>query len=149
MPYATTVISRTRDMLEGGFLKTPPAWWSTVNAYPPISANARTFVQRDAADLPAFEPTRPNRRDFRGRRQHLQPIVYELTDQLRDRFYRDHPWEGARPQTLVEGPTTASDLSQSASLGVNGKAWTRLRQRVVKPAADECVAGLELMLASN
>ncbi|TRM65932.1 mitochondrial ribosomal protein S25-domain-containing protein [Schizophyllum amplum] len=56
-----------------------------------------------------------------------------LEDDIRRQFFRDHPFETFRPTTLVEGKNIA------APNPVNGKMWTRLRQRGHNPRAEDAV----------
>ncbi|KAL7271202.1 mitochondrial ribosomal small subunit component [Rhizina undulata] len=96
-------------MLETGRLKDEPAWYRVVAAIPPTT----TLVRSLPADFSEQEedPTstsssfqKPNK-TRRGRKPNglfrPQEIVYP-EDRLRQRFFRDHPWELARPRILVE-----------------------------------------------
>ncbi|CAG8624738.1 3851_t:CDS:2 [Cetraspora pellucida] len=67
-------------LLAGGVYKIPPIWFPVMKTVPPGSSVLRSPLQ------------------FRKR---PQKIVYE-EDSLRRRFYRDHPYELLRPQSLIE-----------------------------------------------
>ncbi|CDU24418.1 related to RSM25-mitochondrial ribosomal protein, small subunit [Sporisorium scitamineum] len=115
-------------LLESGFLKQPPAWFEAVNNHPPVTVPARHPLQRPDEDLPArlraSRQTAPAKvgsssktaasgtygRDTTNSKKKSRtltpklapkPIVYD-EDKIRQQFFRDHPWEAYRPQTLVE-----------------------------------------------
>jgi small subunit ribosomal protein S23 len=60
------------------------------------------------------------------------PIHY-IEDDVRRQFFRDHPFESFRPVTLVESGNVADEHP------INGKEWTRLRQRGRNPTAEDVV----------
>lgn len=60
------------------------------------------------------------------------PVVY-LEDRIRQRFFLDHPFEAFRPRTLVE------QREIQAEHPIQGKEWTRLRQRGRNPSSEEYV----------
>lgn len=57
-------------------------------------------------------------------------IVY-AEDEIRRQFFRDHPFEAYRPQSLAEGETVQDEPEP------RGKAWTELRQRSIVPTSEE------------
>jgi len=73
--------------------KVPPPWLKAVESIPPTETLTRTY---------AVQHTVPNPRAKRPSRLYRPtPIVYP-EDQLRKDFYKDHPWELARPRIIME-----------------------------------------------
>lgn len=58
----------------------------------------------------------------------------ELQDQLRQTFYKDHPFEAFTGINLVEQDKV---LTESAKPGPAGVEWTELRQRSSNPSPEE------------
>ena len=134
MPYATDVIAATGRLLRSGLLKRPPAWWSTVQAHPPAPASFARAHRRDedASRPPRVWRARDRRRDrLRPSKPTLPEIRFALEDEIRLRFYADHPWEAARGHHVVE-----ADALEDAPYG---KDWIRLQDRSSNPLAEECV----------
>lgn len=73
---------------------------------------------------------RPPPRAANSKNNRPLPIVFP-EDQLRLKFFRDHPFEAYRPVYLVEGE------SIQAERGPKGEAWTELSQRTTIPTAEE------------
>jgi small subunit ribosomal protein S23 len=70
----------------------------------------------------------------------VMPIVY-LEDRVRQRFFLDHPFEAFRPRTLVEQREIAREHP------IQGKDWTRLRQRGRNPNSEEYANFISIYLA--
>ena len=71
----------------------PPPWLKAVEAIPPSETLVRTYpVQHQPLNPKMHKP----RRTFVP-----QQISYE-EDDLRGTFFRDHPWELARPRIITE-----------------------------------------------
>ncbi|CAK7198006.1 mitochondrial ribosomal small subunit component [Sporothrix eucalyptigena] len=70
-----------------------PAWLKAIETIPPAEVITRTIP---IAHHPPNPKLRKPRRTYRP-----QKIVYE-EDELRQTFYRDHPWELARPRVVLE-----------------------------------------------
>lgn len=82
-------------MLETGRLQREPPWYRVVGAIPPTTSLVRTIpvqLQEKRLRKSARKPSRT----FTP-----QKIVYP-EDELRTQFFKDHPWELARPRILVE-----------------------------------------------
>ncbi|WFD18405.1 mitochondrial ribosomal small subunit component [Malassezia caprae] len=114
----TQTVSR---LLQGGYMKAPPAWYEATLRHPPLVPPPHHTRQRPDEDLPRSQQSSAMRQPHEraaaiGGRSKLnsrkkirsqmpplrpQPIVYEA-DRIRRQFFRDHPWETARPQTLAE-----------------------------------------------
>jgi small subunit ribosomal protein S23 len=82
-------------MLETGRLRVEPPWYRVVGAIPPTTTIVRT--------PPVQLQEKKQRKSARKPSRMFQPqrIVYP-EDELRTRFFQDHPWELARPRILVE-----------------------------------------------
>ena len=113
----TQTVSR---LLQGGYVKSPPAWYAPTLQYPPATQAPRQPRARPDEDLPrSLRSDSPAQRRLaelpngRSRMNSLkkvrsqiptlraQPIVYDA-DRVRRQFFRDHPWEARRARTLVE-----------------------------------------------
>ena len=114
----TQTVSR---LLEGGYVKKPPAWYEPTLRHPPAIIPPRQENQRPDSDLPRSlrsearqsvleaanaKQGRSNMNSRKKLRAQLpplrpQPIVYDA-DRIRRQFFRDHPWEAKRAATLVE-----------------------------------------------
>lgn len=109
----TQTVSR---LLEGGYVKKPPAWYEPTLRHPPALVPPRQSRQRPDSDLPRAlqrearealahheRPHMNSRKKLRSQMPPLrpQPIVYDA-DRIRRQFFRDHPWEAKRATTLVE-----------------------------------------------
>lgn len=113
----TQTVSR---LMQGGYIKTPPAWYAPTLHYPPATPAPRQPRMRPDDDLPrSLQSSAPAQRrleslphgrsrmnshkKIRSQQPSLraQPIVYDA-DRVRRQFFRDHPWEARRPRMLVE-----------------------------------------------
>ena len=72
-----------------------PAWYKAVQAIPPAESIVRTLPVRHSPPAAATKRRKP-KKVFRP-----QKIQY-VEDTLRSTFFKDHPWELARPRILVE-----------------------------------------------
>jgi small subunit ribosomal protein S23 len=70
-----------------------PAWYRVVSNIPP----AQTIVRPAAAQLQKPDPKQRRPRNV----YRPQRIVFP-EDALRQNFYKDHPWELARPRIVLE-----------------------------------------------
>lgn len=74
-------------------VRTPPAWLQTVETIPPTEVLTRPY---------AIQHTAPNPRAKKPRKLFRPTRIVYPEDQLRKDFYRDHPWELARPRIILE-----------------------------------------------
>lgn len=108
-------------LLEGRYLKSPPAWYDATIQHPPTNPPPLFSRERPDSDLPrsmqsSVQRARQDAANKAGRRSVVnkrkklrsqmpplrpQPIVYEA-DRVRRQFFRDHPWEAKRPAILTE-----------------------------------------------
>ncbi|KAI1294391.1 mitochondrial ribosomal protein S25 [Xylaria venustula] len=70
-----------------------PIWYNVVESIPPSETVTRTYPPQHKKHNPT---TRKPSRMFQP-----QQLVYE-EDELRRQFYKDHPWELARPRMIIE-----------------------------------------------
>ena len=82
-------------MLETGRLQAEPPWYRVVGNVPPTTTLVRTLPVK----LQEKKLTKSHRKVPGLYRPHK--IVYP-EDELRQRFFREHPWELARPRIVVE-----------------------------------------------
>ncbi|CAI6041625.1 unnamed protein product [Clonostachys chloroleuca] len=116
-------------ILQNKPIPTPP-WFEVVNSVPPSENAVRTVALRHRA--PSKKATKP-RNLYRP-----QQITYP-EDSLRSTFYKDHPWELARPRNIVE--TDGRDAQRYD--------WSRgLRQRGMQ-LSGESVVQRQLWLMEN
>ena len=121
---ASQVHKQASRLLKAGYLKREPAWFQAVLDHPPLPLPARAPPSRSEFDLP-----RSLKKPAAVAEKPLE-IAY-LEDELRRQFFRDHPFEAFRPTTLVEGREIEGQHP------VQGKVWTRLRQRTRNPKPEE------------
>lgn len=142
---ASKVHQQVARLVNAGLLTAPP-WYQAVLDHPPLPLPPRMTPQRASFDLPS--PTKkkeappPNDALSPSKRRHSnmkhlrppqvlpQPIEY-LEDHVRRQFFKDRPFEAFRARTLVEDGAIEDEHS------INGKEWTRLRQRGRNPLPEE------------
>lgn len=129
------------NQLASGKTKKLPQWVDVVGDVPPTQVLVRNqppqhqlFRQRVKTNAKGkqevvFEaqekPVKPKKAS-----RMFQPVEIKYEeDQLRREFFRDHPWELARPRILVEG--TGKDFEQHD--------WTKLEQPGKKTDGERCV----------
>lgn len=88
-----TVTTQMNHRIFKDFPVQQPVWYKVIESIPPSETVIRP--------LPPQHRT-PNPRVRRASRMFQpQQLVYE-EDGLRQQFYRDHPWELARPRMIIE-----------------------------------------------
>ena len=106
------VYQAATQLLETRAIAQPPPWYTTIGSVPP--GEILTRVQP-----PQHRDTRPHKR-ARKPSKLFQPQYLEYEeDQLRREFYKDHPWELARPRIVLE--VDGKDAQ--------GQDWSMLRQK--------------------
>lgn len=70
-----------------------PAWLPAIEAIPPTEILTRPY---------AVQHTMPNQRAKKPSRLFRPTRIVYPEDQLRKDFYKDHPWELARPRIILE-----------------------------------------------
>ncbi|KAF7551992.1 hypothetical protein G7Z17_g4632 [Cylindrodendrum hubeiense] len=88
-----TVTQELNQRILGSSASNPPPWYNIMTSVPPAESLVRTLSpNRWATNPKAKKP----KNLFRPQR-----IAY-LEDSLRNTFYKDHPWELARPRVILE-----------------------------------------------
>lgn len=83
------------QLMPGYNVPTPP-WFAVMNSVPPSETLVRNVTPRHRAPSPKSNKASKPKRLFRP-----QTIAYP-EDALRTSFYKDHPWELARPRVVLE-----------------------------------------------
>lgn len=81
--------------LESGRFKAEPAWYRVVGAIPPTTTLVRPLPIQHSPSALGPKNRKPSNL-FRPQR-----IIYP-EDELRRTFFKDHPWELARPKIVLE-----------------------------------------------
>lgn len=110
---ALRVAQTTSQLLQAKHLKQQPAWLPTVARIPPS-----TDISRKPP--PSFHANKPSRDGKARKIFELQRIRY-TEDRLRQRFYKEHPWELARPVLLVEDSGRSSQKYDWSRIAQKGK----------------------------
>lgn len=82
-------------LLESQSISQPPPWYSTIGLIPPSEILTRPQPVQHRDVTPKKRTKKPSKM-FKP-----QAIIYE-EDRLRREFYKDHPWELARPRVVLE-----------------------------------------------
>jgi small subunit ribosomal protein S23 len=91
--YSPSSVAKTVNQMMGvGLLKNEPVWYQPVLNTPPMT----DFARRPAQTHQVRSWNRPN--DLRE----IQSLHRGLESHLRTKFYKEHPWELARPRIVVE-----------------------------------------------
>jgi small subunit ribosomal protein S23 len=97
--YKTVVTELQNAILPKREMNTPP-WMAVIHQVPPSETLVRTphvFQSTTPQPLKGTPPKPKKIRNLYRPRQIVHP-----EDSLRNTFFRDHPWELARPRILVE-----------------------------------------------
>ena len=90
--YQTVKKDLTSHLHDNEF-KRYPAWLKTLETIPPTEILTRKY---------AFQHTTPNPKAKKPRRLYRPTHIVYPEDELRKVFYKDHPWELARPRMILE-----------------------------------------------
>lgn len=127
----TQLAKQATNLLKADLLKKPPVWLHAMRAVPPgpsvirsknpiTNVAALSDAEKELLTSDEQTATKRNKIGTRHKQKHLRsrpprpvPIVYP-EDRLRRQFYKDHPFELARPQVLVENKLgiNRTDFSQ-------------------------------------
>ncbi|GJE87554.1 37S ribosomal protein S25, mitochondrial [Phanerochaete sordida] len=133
--FANQVHKQASRLILGRLHEKEPRWFQAVLDHPPLPVPARGPAPRTDYDLPrsqqaaarAVPPKHPRPFDPKPLK-----IAY-VEDELRRQFFEDHPFEAYRPKTLVE------EAEIEPEHPIQGKAWTRLRQRGRNPSPEDAI----------
>ncbi|EGW32333.1 37S ribosomal protein S25, mitochondrial [Spathaspora passalidarum NRRL Y-27907] len=146
------IIDRTSHFLKKGVQLEQPAWYNVVLDNPPITdlvKQPKNYKSEDSAKQ-VNKTTRTNVHETyktRLTRSELKlkntdafriPKIKFFEDELRDVFFRQHPWELARPKTLIE--TKGDDNSKCN--------WKNMLQ-LHKPLDGESVVQRTIYILNN
>ncbi|KAG7452392.1 uncharacterized protein BT62DRAFT_926580 [Guyanagaster necrorhizus] len=130
---ASQVHQQALRLLKGNLID-QPVWLGSVLQYPPLPLPPKAPPPRSTFDMASPKSTR-----LAGTVEKLRPpknrpssIVY-IEDEVRRRFFRDHPFEAFRPVTLTEREA----IRQLHP--VQGRDWRRLRQWGRNPSPDDAI----------
>lgn len=148
---AARVLERTSHYINRGVIRDKPAWFDAVAAVPPAfdlakkPTNLRVNQKEDPQNTlwtrqNNIVKTRGLKADRTQKNNDVSriPKLEFLEDRLRDVFYHQHPWEFARPKTLIENKGTDADNCD----------WSRMLQ-LSKPLDGESVVQRTLWLLQN
>ncbi|KAI7868600.1 mitochondrial ribosomal protein S25 [Spinellus fusiger] len=133
-PPLTGLVRHVSNLLKGGLLKSNPVWLPVLQANPPgpsiiRAQNPITNVSAQTEFEALLSKPKPHSTASRHQQKHLRtrpprplPIVYP-EDKLRRQFYKDHPYELARPKVLVEEDCeqNRTDFSQLLLPGMDSR----------------------------
>ncbi|UNI24657.1 mitochondrial ribosomal small subunit component [Purpureocillium takamizusanense] len=119
----------SQPMMPGHFVAQPP-WYQVMTSVPPAETLVRNVTPRHR--MPDPKSTRPKKL-YRPQR-----IVY-VEDALRTDFYKDHPWELARPRIVLELDGKDHQLCD----------WSKGLRQPGMPLSGECVIQRQLWLMQN
>ncbi|VEU23503.1 DEKNAAC104755 [Brettanomyces naardenensis] len=115
---AGEVLGRTSEYLESGLVRKQPSWYKVLAYHPPVNNRTKTIrphvlkkikeeevealrriLSHHKGDLFYKTRLKPNQMVS----NFLKPQkLHFIEDDLRDLFYRQHPWELADPKSLIE-----------------------------------------------
>lgn len=126
---ARQLYQHVETYIVGGSLQEKPVWYDVLHNIPPSEIMVRT---RPAQVNPPKRLRVPHK-TFRP-----QQLVFP-EDALRRRFFKDHPWELARPRLIIE-----NDGTDSRSFD-----WSKGLRQPGLPLCGECVVQRQLWLMEN
>lgn len=133
---ASQVHKQASRLLRQRYIRKEPAWFQAVLAHPPLPLPAKQPPPRTSYDLsPEGVPTAKSLKKATKFAGHPSPLpIRYLEDDLRRRFFQDHPFEAFRPASLLENDAIREEHP------IRGKEWVRLRQRGRNPSPEEYVS---------
>ncbi|GMM28363.1 mitochondrial 37S ribosomal protein [Martiniozyma asiatica (nom. inval.)] len=122
---ASQVLQRTSEYIGSGFLKQQPAWYPVMAQYPPQSASKKIRLdllqkvkEEEVNHISMLTEKLDNGyyatkvKSNKSKNGGVASAIYRpqklqfVEDELRELFYRQHPWELADPKVLVENEQT-------------------------------------------
>ncbi|KAJ7161329.1 mitochondrial ribosomal protein S25-domain-containing protein [Mycena crocata] len=128
---ASQVHHQVARLMRGDIISRPPKWYQPVLNFPPLPLPAKAPPTRTHYDQ-KMKPISPGKPQKLKRPENRPLPIHYIEDDIRRQFYSDHPFEAFRPSTLVE----KGDIQLHE---VNGKGWTRLRQRGRNPLPEDTI----------
>ncbi|KAM4060749.1 mitochondrial ribosomal protein [Hirsutella rhossiliensis] len=127
--YNATALQLQNAFLPGHRAVEPP-WFRVMNSIPPAEPLVRTVTPRHRA---------PDRRATKPRNLYRPQNLSYLEDALRATFFKDHPWELARPRVILE--LDGKDYRHCD--------WSKGLRQPGMPLSGECVVQRQLWLMQN
>lgn len=90
--YKATALQLQNAVLPG-HKTVEPTWFRVMNSIPPAESLVRTVAPRHRM---------PDRRATKPKNLYRPQNLNFLEDALRTTFFKDHPWELARPRVILE-----------------------------------------------
>ncbi|KAF7721736.1 mitochondrial ribosomal small subunit component [Apophysomyces ossiformis] len=123
-PVPTALARNVSNLIKGNLIKEPPLWLPVLQAIPPgpsiirsqnpeVNISAQTALEKEWTVKDTLTPARHKQKHLKTRAPRPRAIVYP-EDRLRKQFYKDHPFELAKPKILVEDDSglNRTDFSQ-------------------------------------
>ncbi|CAG8536407.1 11515_t:CDS:2 [Diversispora eburnea] len=98
----TKLHNHVSRLLKGGIYKTPPTWYPVMKLYPPGPSILRSPLQFVDPLLTDNNKRKDDTSKNLKTKIPRPPKIEFPEDRLRKRFYKDHPYELLKPQTLLE-----------------------------------------------
>ncbi|QPG75356.1 hypothetical protein FOA43_002709 [Brettanomyces nanus] len=143
---AGEVLQRTSEYLESGLVTKQPAWYRVLAYHPPVKNHTKTIrplvlrkikeeevstlkkiMSHNKGDL--FYKTRLRPKHMAANFLKPQKLHF-IEDDLRDLFYKQHPWELADPKSLIENEN---------SIDLEKLDWSTMRQYTKKLDGESVV----------
>ncbi|KAF2967142.1 hypothetical protein GQX73_g6412 [Xylaria multiplex] len=125
-----TVTNMLNHRISPEFKVQKPVWYNVIESIPPSEIVTRPYPPQHK--IPNPKARRPSRL-FQP-----QELVYE-EDGLRHQFYKDHPWELARPRVIVEMDGRDAERYD----------WSKGLRQPGMPLCGECVVQRQLWIMYN
>ncbi|KAG0168714.1 mitochondrial ribosomal small subunit component [Apophysomyces sp. BC1034] len=123
-PPPTGLARNVSNLIKANLIKQPPVWLPVLQAVPPgpsiirsqnpeVNVSAQTALEKEWALNNSTTASRHKQKHLKTRPPRPRAIVYP-EDKLRKQFYKDHPFELAKPKILVEDDSglNRTDFSQ-------------------------------------
>ncbi|ODV89726.1 hypothetical protein CANCADRAFT_4350 [Tortispora caseinolytica NRRL Y-17796] len=128
------VLQRVSRQLNFGHMKYAPLWLKAVAQNPPSHQSLLKVPHIKTSpglskDVRERLTTSMKKRKVSGKALTAPPKLVYPEDALRERFYREHPWELARPRYLAETDGNDHRLAD----------WSKLRQRAFALTGESVV----------
>ncbi|KAL0071742.1 mitochondrial ribosomal small subunit component [Marasmius tenuissimus] len=132
---ASQVHQQVSRLMRGGLIQEEPVWFKAVLQHPPLPLPPKAPPSRTAYDTkPVNKDASSSVSSKKMRPYEPRPLpIYYMEDDIRRQFFRDHPFEAFRPITLSE-KAGVQDKNP-----IQGKLWTRLRQRGRNPSPEDAI----------
>lgn len=127
--YKTVLTELQNDIIPGRTVAKPP-WHDIMHQVPPSESLVR---------MPPVRHSAPNQRVKKPKNLYRPQRIHYPEDALRTTFYKDHPWELARPRIIVE--TDGKDYQRCD--------WSKGLRQPGFQLSGECVVQRQLYLMQS